>query len=112
MGRRFTERNESFTCVHCHTEVLPAGRTCRNHCPNCLYSVHLDNFPGDRAADCGGVLVPIEIIYRPNKNKGYQIVHRCERCGHESRNVTLLDDPIQPDSLDAILDLMKHSGGR
>ena len=31
-----------------------AGTRHRNHCPNCLASVHLDDEPGDRAADCGG----------------------------------------------------------
>ena len=28
----------------------PAGTQHRNHCPNCLTSLHLDNEPGDRAA--------------------------------------------------------------
>lgn len=110
MGRHFTDRNESFTCVHCNTEVLPAAKTCRNHCPNCLYSVHLDIYPGDRAANCGGLLVPVGVIYNPQK--GYQIIHRCERCGHESKNVAALEDPIQPDSLEAILELMRTQGTR
>lgn len=106
MGRRFTDRNESFVCVHCGTEVPPAAKTCRNHCPNCLYSIHLDVYPGDRAANCGGVLVPVGVIYNPQK--GYQIIHQCDRCGHESRNLAALEDPIQPDSLDAVLELMKR----
>ena len=35
--------------------VVPigAGTQHRNHCPNCLTSLHLDNEPGDRAANCG-----------------------------------------------------------
>ena len=33
-----------------------AGSDHRNHCPNCLHSLHLDNEPGDREADCGGIM--------------------------------------------------------
>lgn len=108
MGRRFTDKNESFYCIHCGTEVLPAAKTCRNHCPKCLHSVHLDVYPGDRAANCGGIMVPVGVLYHPQK--GYQIIHRCERCGHESRNIAALEDPIQADALDTILELMKRAG--
>ncbi|WP_419962425.1 RNHCP domain-containing protein [Psychrobacillus sp. BM2] len=24
----------------------------RNHCPFCLFSKHLDNYPGDRSSEC------------------------------------------------------------
>lgn len=47
---------------------------------------------------------PVEVLYHPKK--GYQIVHRCTRCGHESRNVACLEDRIQPDSLEALLTIM------
>ena len=42
-----------FTCRVCGWPVGPqaAGTQHRNHCPNCLASVHLDDEPGDRAAD-------------------------------------------------------------
>ena len=48
---------ESFTCKVCGRLVVPggAGSDHRNHCPNCLSSQHLDNEPGDRESDCGGV---------------------------------------------------------
>ncbi|MCL6548976.1 MAG: RNHCP domain-containing protein [Alicyclobacillus sp.] len=104
-GRRFTDRNEGFTCVHCGEQVLPSARSCRNHCPRCLHSVHLDVFPGDRQADCGGVMKPVAV--KVHSKKGYQVVHRCLRCGHESRNVLDFDDPLQPDSLAAALALMR-----
>ena len=47
---------ESFTCKQCGRLVVSggAGSGHRNHCPNCLSSLHLDVEPGDRAADCGG----------------------------------------------------------
>ncbi|WP_067933718.1 RNHCP domain-containing protein [Alicyclobacillus kakegawensis] len=108
MSRRFTVHNESFTCVHCGRLVPPASRTCRNHCPYCLYSVHLDKFPGDRAADCGGLMQPVAVTY--HSKKGYQLIHRCLRCGVQRPNRALLDDGNQPDSLEAILALMAHGG--
>ena len=54
-----------FTCRVCGWPVGPqdAGTRHRNHCPNCLSSVHLDDEPGDRAADCGrtmaSTMVPV-----------------------------------------------------
>ena len=42
----------------------PAGAQHRNHCPNCLISLHLDNEPGDRAADCGGQMEPVAVWVR------------------------------------------------
>lgn len=40
--------NDSFTCKNCGWPVVShgAGSDHRNHCPNCLYSVHLDDKPG------------------------------------------------------------------
>ncbi len=47
--------DDSFTCRVCGRPVVPAGAGSdhRNHCPNCLSSLHVDDEPGDRAADCG-----------------------------------------------------------
>lgn len=109
-SRRFTHRNESFECVNCGAKVKPATGSCRNHCPHCLHSVHLDMFPGDRQADCGGLMKPIAVEY--HTKKGYQIVHRCSQCGHEARNVANLDDRIQPDSLDELLAIMRRAAER
>ncbi|WP_026974843.1 RNHCP domain-containing protein [Alicyclobacillus contaminans] len=106
MGRRFIDRNESFQCGHCGRRVPPSKRSCRNHCPHCLYSVHLDVFPGDRSANCGELMEPVRVEY--HSKKGYQIVHRCLRCGHESRNVAALDDELQPDNLEMLLQLMRN----
>ena len=52
---------ESFVCLVCGKTVVPAGAGSehRNHCPYCLASLHLDVTPGDRAADCGGVMEPV-----------------------------------------------------
>ena len=45
--------NDSFICKVCGRPVVPtgAGSDHRNHCPNCLCSLHLDIEPGDREAE-------------------------------------------------------------
>ncbi len=84
--------DEGFVCRVCGEKVLPggAGSAHRNHCPNCLCSLHLDNEPGDRASDCGGVMEPIAVWVR---NDGeWAIIHRCKKCGKLSSNRVLADD--------------------
>ena len=34
--------NESFICLNCGKKVEVATRTCRNHCPYCFASLHVD----------------------------------------------------------------------
>ena len=53
--------NDTFSCRVCDRLVFPTptGGDHRNHCPNCLSSLHVDQEPGDRAADCGGIMDPI-----------------------------------------------------
>ncbi|UNO47451.1 RNHCP domain-containing protein [Alicyclobacillus acidoterrestris] len=104
--RQFTHRNESFICANCGFSVEPSERSCRNHCPRCLYSVHLDIHPGDRAANCNGLMKPVRVEY--NSKKGYQLVHRCLKCGHVSKNIVQQDVLVQPDDREAILRLMSH----
>ncbi len=50
---------------------------------------------------------PVGVI--THTKKGYQVIHRCSRCGAEARNVLDFDDPLAPDSFDAVLRLMKQS---
>ena len=77
---------ESFTCRVCGRLVVPggAGSSHRNHCPNCLASLHVDMEPGDRAADCGGIMEPVAVWVR--KHGEWAIIHRCRRCGALSSN--------------------------
>lgn len=84
--------DETFTCKVCGRLVVPdgAGSDHRNHCPNCLSSRHLDNEPGDRAADCGGVMEPIAVWVR--KNGEWALIHRCRICGALSSNRIAADD--------------------
>lgn len=83
---------ETFICKVCGRTVVPtgAGSWHRNHCPYCLASQHLDCEPGDRAADCGGVMEPIAVWVR--KNGEWAIIHRCRRCGALSSNRIAADD--------------------
>ena len=84
--------DESFPCRNCGYPVVPAGagRDHRNHCPNCLCSVHLDIEPGDRESDCGGLMEPVAVWVR--KNGEWAIIHRCRRCGAFSSNRVAADD--------------------
>lgn len=67
-----------------------AGTKHRNHCPNCLSSLHLDIEPGDRAADCGGIMEPIAVWVR--KSGEWALIHRCRICGNLSSNRIAADD--------------------
>lgn len=73
-----------FDCRHCHARVTrdAAGTRHRNHCPQCLHSLHVDHAPGDRANACGGVMVPVAIAAR--RDGEWSLVHQCQRC-HEVR---------------------------
>lgn len=111
MTRRFTAvgTNTAFECVHCGVQVLPLSNgSVRNHCPACLHSLHLDVFPGDRASDCGGLLVPVSVEQHPKK--GWMIAYRCAKCGHTGRNKAALDDPVQPDSFEVLLEIASKRG--
>jgi len=88
--------NETFTCKVCGRLVVPEGASSehRNHCPNCLSSLHVDNEPGDRSAGCGGIMEPIGVWVR--KGGEWAVIHRCKRCGHITSNRAAADDnPIK-----------------
>ncbi|MDP9295571.1 MAG: RNHCP domain-containing protein, partial [Actinomycetota bacterium] len=70
----------SFTCGRCGLSVPmhAPGSAHRNHCPNCLWSRHLDDDPGDRDADCGSLMEPIAITVRGDGE--WVLVHRCGGC--------------------------------
>ncbi|MEZ4319130.1 MAG: RNHCP domain-containing protein [Myxococcota bacterium] len=100
-------RDEAFTCVACHAEVPAHGRSARDHCPFCLSGLHVDgDVPGDRASECGGVLVAVRV----HREKGRWILeYRCERCSAVRRNQVLLDgDP--PDDWAKVSALASHAG--
>ncbi|MCB9229405.1 MAG: RNHCP domain-containing protein [Deltaproteobacteria bacterium] len=102
-NRRFTHINELFTCHYCGQNVLPLKTGCRNHCPSCLSSQHVDDYPGDRANSCHGQLSAYS--YSINSKKGLVLHFVCERCGKEGNNKAACDDPLQPDDYQKILSL-------
>lgn len=84
--------NDSFECKLCGRFIVPegAGTDHRNHCSNCLCSLHVDEEPGDRGSDCGGFMDPVAVWTR--KNGEWAIIHRCRRCGKLSSNMVAADD--------------------
>ena len=58
----FIRKTEDFICENCGAVVVGNGYT--NHCPACLYSKHVDRSPGDRAADCGGLMEPVAVALK------------------------------------------------
>jgi hypothetical protein len=84
--------NEGFKCANCKRVVEPGeGGICRNHCPYCLFSLHVDlDVPGDRANECGGLMAPTGVEL--NKKKGPRLIHVCKVCGHKSVNRMSSDD--------------------
>ncbi|MCR4990854.1 MAG: RNHCP domain-containing protein [Lachnospiraceae bacterium] len=84
--------HETFICKVCGREVVPEGASSehRNHCPNCLSSLHVDNEPGDRESECGGVMECIAVWVRNNGE--WALIHRCKSCGKLSSNRVAADD--------------------
>ena len=94
--QRHRERRDtpsSFRCRHCRLDVPcdAPGTSHRNHCPNCLWSRHLDDdSPGDRAGDCGSLMEPIAISVRGDGE--WVLVHRCTGCDAVHLNRSAGDD--------------------
>lgn len=87
----FNELDEQFICEKCGFNVGKLVYSCRDHCPNCLYSKHVDKNPGDRNNKCQGLLKPIGIEkYRDT----FKIIYKCEKCNKEHKNIMAKDDNI------------------
>ena len=99
----FTHKNDPFTCEACGRAVPPRAAGCRNHCPFCLASKHVDINPGDRANSCQGLMDAID--YELSSKKGLVLVYRCRRCGEVTRNMAAHEDPVQADDYARILAL-------
>jgi Zn finger protein HypA/HybF involved in hydrogenase expression len=97
--KKFQKKIEDFACEKCGQEVKGTGYT--NHCPNCLWSKHVDVNPGDRADDCGGMMCPVKLVFEKGE---FVIVHKCEKCNIEKRKVL-----EKKDNFDAALNVAKKS---
>lgn len=94
----------NFICLNCHKQVhlnKNIGTANRNHCPNCLYSKHVDeNIPGDRKAKCLGLMKPIGLTFKlegldrwgKEKQGELMLIHECCDCGKISINRIAGDD--------------------
>ncbi|MBP5794596.1 MAG: RNHCP domain-containing protein [Alphaproteobacteria bacterium] len=93
--KQFIKRVENFDCAHCGAVVRGNGYT--NHCPNCLWSRHVDNNPGDRQSTCGGMMEPVSV----EQDSGvFVIIHKCQKCGK-----TIRQKVSDNDNMDAIIAL-------
>lgn len=95
----FKRKIEDFTCDQCGVNVKGNGYT--NHCPNCLWSKHVDNNPGDRASNCCGPMQPKNI---EQEGKEFILTHICKDCGHQKRNKISKED-----NFDAVVNLTKKN---
>lgn len=96
----FTKNDNGFICTNCGKEIKPLGYTSRDHCTNCLCSIHIDVMPGDRANTCLGLLVPVNVEI--NSKKGYIINYKCSKCNQLHNNKAAEDDKFS-----TILSIMK-----
>ncbi len=94
----FIRTKEDFVCEKCGTQVEGNGYT--NHCPNCLWSKHVDVFPGDREEGCGGMMKPVGVEARGGVP--VRILHKCEMCGFE-RAASI----VKEDNEEAVLALVQ-----
>lgn len=86
----FIKNTENFVCEKCGKEVIGNGYT--NHCPECLWSKHVDIAPGDRANTCGGMMEPIKV---EKNGREYIVIHKCSVCGFEKPNKVQKEDNFE-----------------
>jgi len=97
-----------LVCSHCQKSISLnqhlSGVKNRNHCPHCLWSIHLDETAGDRQSPCHGQMEPIALTFKyPKKNKYQQqnqkgetlLVHFCHTCFTLRLNRLAADDDPQ-----------------
>ena len=92
MLSNFTKIDEEFICENCGKHVPKLGYTCRNHCPYCFVSLHVDwDIPWDRNTDCWWKMYPISYELR---NSTFKILFKCTKCGKQHRNKRSPEDEV------------------
>lgn len=86
----FIKNKEDFVCEQCG--VLNKGNGYTNHCVSCLYSKHVDIYPGDRTNTCLGLMKPVYISYT---NKDSYVIHECLKCFFQKKNLLSEDDSVE-----------------
>ena len=95
-----------FHCAHCGSLVPESslGTSQRNHCPFCLWSLHVDIRPGDRNSLCRAPMEPIALW--ASEGEELRLLHRCSGCGVIKPNRIAGDDA--DDAIDAIVDRLNR----
>ena len=89
--KHFIKVEENFTCQNCSKKVKGSGYT--NHCPKCLYSMHVDGeVPGDRSSKCRGIMKPVGV---DKKGDAFMVIHECVKCRKRIRNKIAKNDDIK-----------------
>lgn len=103
--RKSSRQEDQFRCQNCglmvSTDPELSGVNNRNHCPNCLFSRHVDLYKaGDRKAECKARMQPVGLtVKQTNKrfstsdNGGeMMLIHCCTACDKISINRIAADD--------------------
>lgn len=99
--KRFKVLDEEFICENCKNKVNKLNYSSRDHCPYCLFSKHVDIFPGDRQNECKGPLVPVSI---EKFRDSYKIIYKCSKCDEIHKNIMARDD-----NMDLIIKLSNNT---
>ncbi len=86
-SEKFKKTVEDFNCENCGEGVNGDGYT--NHCPHCLWSKHVDVYPGDRAETCGGLMEPIDT---EGAGDDWKVIQKCCKCGKIHKNKLSVND--------------------
>ena len=87
---------EPYVCGKCGVSVM--GGRYNDHCPNCLWSKHVDDqIPGDRASTCGSLMEPVGVVQKHGK---WRIIEQCLK-----GDKTFIVDSTPQDNFDLIIAL-------
>jgi RNHCP domain len=92
ISRKPGDENGAFICRKCSRVAAPSesGTRNRNHCPHCLWSLHVDLRTGDRRSGCRGEMEPAGVRVLPDGE--WALIHRCVKCGFLRSNRIAGDD--------------------
>ena len=100
-----------FICENCEKEVSvdAPGTKNRNHCPYCLYSVHIDQESGDRKSECLGLMRPVGKMLKEDGEE--VLIHECIKCKFVRKNRIAGDDDFGlVESMSLYADLVDYKG--
>ena len=100
-------RQAGFVCTNCGRLIPESspGTSQRNHCPFCLWSLHVDIRPGDRNSLCRAPMEPIALW--ASETEELRILHRCTGCGVIKPNRIAGDD--SEEAIEALTARLVHA---